>query len=72
MEFKEYIDKMTIHCENTYKGAIEIQTLGKFTSKTDAINHGLGISNIKDIVEKYDGEIVFDTNKGVFSVDIVI
>lgn len=36
------------------------------TDKKDGIMHGLGISNIKDAVQKYDGDVVIDYTENEF------
>lgn len=40
------------------------------TSKGDAENHGIGISNVIKVVKKYDGSIVINKNNDEFTADI--
>ncbi len=42
------------------------------TSKEDDRNHGFGTKSIQNIAEKYGGTVVFDTNDGIFTLQIVI
>lgn len=42
----------------------------KFTSKEDSSNHGFGLSNVRNIVEKYNGIIKIDYNDKYFKVNI--
>ncbi len=42
------------------------------TTKPDKENHGLGLNIIREIVQKYEGEMDIDTLKGVFDVQICL
>lgn len=42
------------------------------STKKDKENHGLGIKNIKDVLDKYKGEINFSTYDSLFSVNIIL
>ena len=42
------------------------------TTKNDATAHGYGISNIKEVIEKYDGEYNVNVNNGWFQFSIII
>ena len=59
-----------ITMENYVEWDIDIHMLGNGTSKQDKENHGYGIKNIKEIVEKYHGEIKFSVRKNKFCVEI--
>ena len=36
------------------------------TTKSDKVNHGIGIGNIRDTAEKYDGDVFFKYADGEF------
>lgn len=42
------------------------------TTKEDTMNHGIGISIIKNIVKKYDGDVLFEDNKETFRVKLFL
>lgn len=46
--------------------------LSEKTSKKDTFFHGFGLSNIKNIVEKYEGECLTTCEDGVFSLKIIL
>ena len=61
-----------ISCENSL-GVKPVMRKGKFiTSKENALIHGIGTENIKDIVAKYKGEVTFDYDDEMFHVRIVL
>lgn len=75
---KKYIDLMiqktengcVISCENSI-GSKPVIYKGKFvTWKEDSSNHGIGIDNIKDIVNKYKGQLHFDYDDEAFYIRV--
>ncbi|MFT4146795.1 MAG: GHKL domain-containing protein [Mobilitalea sp.] len=61
-----------ISCENSFSLKPNMSK-GKFiTRKENAGLHGLGVANITDIVNKYNGEVNFDYDDEVFHVRIII
>ena len=42
------------------------------TTKKDKINHGYGLSIIKNVVNKYDGNIDFESENNIFHVNILL
>ncbi len=44
----------------------------RYTTKDDKVNHGYGISNIKYVVEKNNGECIIDQKDGLFRIIITI
>ncbi|HAT4318882.1 TPA: ATP-binding protein, partial [Clostridium perfringens] len=43
-----------------------------YTSKANKENHGFGISSVKNIISKYNGNIFFYINKNEFEVNFRI
>lgn len=64
-------EKLVIEVENSCHDLVEIEKLGRTTSKKDAENHGYGIINIKDAVRKNHGEILFESTKDRFIAHII-
>lgn len=53
---------------NTVSGSFEI----KGTTKADTFAHGFGLPNLKNAVEKYDGQCSTKQEKGMFTLKIII
>ena len=67
------IQDMLIICVQNDCHMLPLRKNGKFqTTKKDRINHGWGIQNIEDIVQKYQGSIEYRTQDDKFFVDIMI
>lgn len=77
LEIKYKMSNLVIHIENTYEG--EKQQSGNTlkdslpqTTKKNKKNHGIGMENIKKVVEKYNGIMEWKSEKGIFSVDVLL
>ena len=44
----------------------------KITSKNDKFNHGIGLSNIKEVIEHYQGDIRYTVEKDIVCAEIVL
>ena len=63
---------LAINVSNYYDGEIVLRPDGlPATTKKDGNLHGLGMKSICLIVERYDGNIDFAAENGIFTVDIV-
>ncbi len=58
--------------ENPVEGEVQRKEGKLVTTKPDRRNHGLGNGEISDICEKYHGTVSCETEKGIFSIKIVI
>lgn len=56
--------------ENPVEWDIDIEQLGNFTSKQDGKNHGYGIYQINNTVEKNSGTACYKVQDGVFRVEL--
>ena len=65
-------DNLYIRMENPVMSEINVQKLEGNTSKEDKKNHGFGIYNLKNAVEKYHGEVSFDCEDQKFIAEIVL
>lgn len=63
---------MLIYIENPYALLVKQKHDQYITIKQDMDNHGYGLSNIKNIVEKYDGILKIDHSDNIFKVDVAI
>ena len=58
---------------NLFKGERIRDGQGDFlTCKSDKMCHGIGLKAVKDVVRKYDGQIVIDTKKSKFHIKVLI
>lgn len=71
LEIRNLDDKLVIELVNPVKEPVEIEKLGITTSKPDKENHGFGIENVKNMVERNYGEITFKNLEGSFGVIIL-
>ena len=66
-------DNIIISVKNTYNGKLEIRDGEIQSSKlTDIDEHGIGIKNIIDVIEKYQGSYVIQSNKEEFYFSIML
>lgn len=64
-------DKIRIEFENPIEWEIDVEHLGSYTSKQDKENHGFGVRNIRDTVEKYEGNMVMTAENNIFKTVII-
>ena len=63
---------LNIHVENTMEGKINMKNGLPVTTKEDKRNHGLGILNVKAIVEKYKGRYSYKLGNHRYVVDVLM
>ncbi|WP_040330509.1 sensor histidine kinase [Clostridium ihumii] len=61
-----------ISIKNNYNGVIKKQNGKIITSKNDKKMHGIGLSNVEKIVEKYDGMLTIEEEKSYIIVDVLL
>ncbi len=64
-------EKIIMSIGNSCEQRIHTQLRPK-TSKNDETNHGLGLRNVEDIVNKHDGSITYQGKAGWFQVEIIL
>jgi signal transduction histidine kinase len=57
---------------NTYNGSLNYSGDNLITSDKDKENHGMGIKNIKSVLDKYNGEMEIEHTKDVFTVILLL
>lgn len=66
-------DRLRIEVCNPFRHTLKKDRSGRFLStKEDAANHGIGLGNVRKIVEKYDGSIRFNTDHQIFKVEVIL
>lgn len=65
-------DNLYIRMENPVMSEVNVKKIEGRTSKEDKKNHGFGIYNLKNAVEKYQGEVSFDCENQKFIAEIVL
>ena len=62
-----------LNIKNSYKGYINKKNSSFITTKLNSDGlHGIGLDNVKIIVEKYFGEIDIKTENNIFDVEIIM
>ncbi|HDK7155509.1 TPA: GHKL domain-containing protein [Clostridium botulinum] len=64
--------RLIFKIDNPFKGQILMNGNKIITTKLDRKNHGIGIENIKVILEKYDGSMEIQHDHNVFSVTLLL
>ena len=61
-----------VNIYNTFDGVIKKDGKRYLTRKPDGERHGIGLQNVEEIVDKYNGEIVRNVTDDMFKTDIVL
>lgn len=64
--------RLFLHCENAYAGALKKRGISYDTTKPDHRNHGLGLQNINNVVNKYSGELKIKDENNIFCADLLL
>lgn len=65
-------DNIIIYIENTYQISQNHDRTNYSTYKSDTINHGFGLKNVKNTIKKYDGKLEIKSDKNIFSVYVFL
>ena len=63
---------LNVRIENTVEGEITMKNGSPATTKQDRRNHGLGLMNVKAIVEKYSGNYICKVEAGRYAADVFL
>lgn len=64
---------LLIAISNTYNGAVKCDMKGNIvTGKRDVENHGIGLKNVKEVVDRYHGNLEITVKEGRFEVIMLI
>lgn len=61
-----------INIKNTYDQVVRIENNKLMTRKSDKNSHGIGLENIRFIVNKYNGQLDINYDEDFFEVDILL
>lgn len=66
-------EALVMAIENPFEHQLQVDKNGNLLStKGDVTKHGYGISSIKKVVEKYNGDVIIDTEDSIFSVTVTM
>ena len=66
------MDMLCISCHNFHSGDIREQDDRLMTTKSDSAMHGIGLSRIKSVTEKYGGTVKVSYDKESFLIEVLI
>jgi two-component system sensor histidine kinase AgrC len=69
---KYFEEHLVISVKNPVKQKIEIKNNKISTSKSNIYNHGYGLSNVQDIVSKYNGTLKLDCDESYFNITVML
>lgn len=74
LELKVWFKKGTLRMEikNSFNGKLNKKKQEFLTTKEDREEHGIGLKNVRKIVEKYNGIMKIDAEDHIFSVKLVL
>lgn len=74
LRFRMEEDKgmLFIHVANQYCGELRIEEGRLLSTKADEKKHGMGLKNVRDIVEKNHGVLDIRHENGMFKVDVIL
>ncbi len=64
--------RLMIQSDNPFTGKITEENGEILTSNSDKENHGIGLQNIRKVIQKYDGIINIDYSDNIFSVSLLM
>lgn len=65
-------NRILLSCDNSFSGSRERIGSSFLSTKANKALHGIGLKNVKQIVDKYKGTINYDINNNIFSVKIIM
>ena len=72
VNFSYEIGSIWICVKNAYNGCLQCRGENFLTGKKDKTMHGLGLQNVRAVVEKYNGLMEFSTEDNLFVVDVLL
>ena len=72
LSISRHNDYFIISCKNKIDSSILADNPDLITSKSNKAKHGKGLAIIKDVVNKYNGNVSFQENSGWFIINVVL
>lgn len=72
LSISRHNDYLIISCKNKIDSSILADNPDFITSKSNKAKHGKGLAIIKDVVNKYNGNVSFQENSGWFIINVVL
>lgn len=63
---------LCINIKNSFSGAVNYSNGTYFTIKPEAHSHGIGLSNVREVVKKYNGRTIIKHSGQIFSVTVLL
>lgn len=63
---------LRINLQNSFDGDLKVKDGLPVTSKSDAGSHGFGMKSIRLLANKYNGEMTFGADGGIFTLNILL
>jgi len=63
---------LCINIKNAYSGTLNFDKHHYFTTKPDTLYHGIGLSNVARVVEKYDGKLTVSHSENIFTATVLL
>ena len=63
---------LVIQCTNPYKEKPKLKNGRLVTTKSDKSLHGIGLTNVIEVCEKYGGECSYSFEKELFTINILL
>lgn len=70
MKYKKGV--FVVKISNFYDGTLIKCNDNYITRKKDTENHGLGLQNVSQVIEKYNGEMQIDTTSDMFKISVIL
>ena len=71
--FSYFKNHISITVQNScISGKMADSQMFLFTDKEDKVNHGIGIENVRKMINKYGGKVLFNNKDGIFKVEVYI
>ena len=65
-------ERLVLVIENPVEWEVDVEHLGEYTTKKNGREHGFGLQNVREIVEKHKGEIHYEVEGGKFVAEVII
>lgn len=72
IEIQEDNKNLIITMSNPIEWEVNLDILGKSTTKEDKKSHGYGVRNIQSVVERYKGEVIYEVDNGLVLAKIIL